>query len=114
MDASAGRSLGWPSTPATSGAQQQSWTRDPRGPGRQLGTHARAATAAEAAAAGDIVVVTIPLRAYREVPVAPLSGKVVIDTNNYYAQRDGHIAELDDQSTTSSELLRHTCRTRAS
>jgi len=49
--------------------------------------------------------VTIPLRAYREVPVEPLRGKVVIDTNNYYPQRDGHIAELDDESTTSSELL---------
>src|SRR5438270_54358 len=71
----------------------------------QLGPRARAATAAEAAAAGDIVVVTIPLKAYREVPVEPLRGKVVIDTNNYYPQRDGHIAELDDGSTTSSELL---------
>jgi predicted dinucleotide-binding enzyme len=71
----------------------------------ELGRRARAATAAEAAAAGDIVVVTVPLRAYREVPVEPLRGKVVIDTNNYYPQRDGHIAELDDESTTTSELL---------
>ena len=71
----------------------------------QLGPRARAATAAEAAAAGDIVVVTIPLRANREVPVEPLRGTVVIDTNNYYAQRDGHIAVLDDRSATSSELL---------
>ena len=71
----------------------------------ELGPRARAATAAEAAAAGDIVVVTIPLKAYREVPVEPLRGKIVIDTNNYYPQRDGHIAELDDGSTTSSELL---------
>src|SRR5690349_6118609 len=70
-----------------------------------LGPRARAATAAEAAAAGDIVVVTVPLKAYRQVPVDPLRGKVVIDTNNYYPQRDGHIAELDDESTTSSELL---------
>jgi predicted dinucleotide-binding enzyme len=71
----------------------------------QLGPHARAGTPAEAAAAGDIVVVTIPLKAYRDVPVEPLRGKVVIDTNNYYPQRDGQIAELDDGSTTSSELL---------
>jgi 8-hydroxy-5-deazaflavin:NADPH oxidoreductase len=70
-----------------------------------LGPRARAATAAEAAAAGDIVVVTVPLKAYRETPVEPLRGTVVIDTNNYYPQRDGHIAELDDGSTTSSELL---------
>ena len=71
----------------------------------ELGPHARAATAAEAAAAGDVVVVTIPLKAYRDVPIEPLRGKVVIDTNNYYPQRDGHIAELDDESTTVSELL---------
>ncbi|NPD04821.1 NADPH-dependent F420 reductase [Nocardioides sp. zg-1308] len=70
-----------------------------------LGDSARAATAAEAAEAGDVVVVTVPLKAYRQVPVEPLRGKVVIDTNNYYSQRDGHIAELDDDSTTSSELL---------
>ena len=71
----------------------------------ELGPHARAATAAEAAEAGDLVVVSIPLRAYRDVPVEPLAGKVVIDTNNYYPQRDGQIPELDDESTTVSELL---------
>ena len=71
----------------------------------RLGPRARAATAVEAAAAGDVVVVTVPLRAYRDVPVEPLRGKVVIDTNNYYPDRDGHIAELDDESTTTSELL---------
>jgi 8-hydroxy-5-deazaflavin:NADPH oxidoreductase len=51
------------------------------------------------------VVVTVPLKAYRQVPAEPLAGKVVIDTNNYYPERDGHIAELDDESTTTSELL---------
>jgi 8-hydroxy-5-deazaflavin:NADPH oxidoreductase len=65
----------------------------------------RAATAAEAAAAADLAVVTIPLKAVPAVPVEPLAGKVVIDTNNYYPQRDGQIAELDDGSTTSAELL---------
>lgn len=71
----------------------------------ELGDLARAGTAAEAAEAGDLVVVTIPLKSYRDVPVEPLRGKVVIDTNNYYPERDGHIAELDDESTTTSELL---------
>jgi predicted dinucleotide-binding enzyme len=72
---------------------------------RELGPHARAGTPEQAAEAGDIVVVTIPLKAIGDVPVAPLSGKVVIDTNNYYPQRDGHIRELDDEETTTSELL---------
>jgi predicted dinucleotide-binding enzyme len=71
----------------------------------ELGPKARAATPAEAAEAGDLVIVSVPLKAYREVPVEPLRGKVVIDTNNYYPQRDGQIAELDDESTTVSELL---------
>lgn len=70
-----------------------------------LGDHARAGTVEEAATAGKLVVVTIPLKAYREVPTAPLAGKPVLDTINYYPQRDGHVAELDDASTTSSELL---------
>jgi predicted dinucleotide-binding enzyme len=71
----------------------------------ELGPRARAATAAEAARAGDIVVVTVPLKNYRDVPVAPLAGKIVIDTNNYYPQRDGRIPELDNESTTTAELL---------
>ena len=71
----------------------------------ELGPKARAATPDEAAAAGDIVVVTVPLKNYRQVPVEPLAGKIVIDTNNYYPQRDGHIPELDNESTTTSELL---------
>jgi len=71
----------------------------------ELGPRARAATPSEAATAGDIVVVTIPLKAIGTVPVTPLKGKVVVDTNNYYPQRDGHIAELDNESTTTAELL---------
>jgi 8-hydroxy-5-deazaflavin:NADPH oxidoreductase len=71
----------------------------------ELGPNARATTPTEAAAAGDIVVVTVPLHAYKTVPVEELRGKVVIDTNNYYPQRDGRIPELDDESTTVSELL---------
>ena len=71
----------------------------------ELGARARAATPSEAAAAGDIVVVSVPLRNYRDVPVAPLAGKIVIDTNNYYPDRDGRIPELDNETTTTSELL---------
>ncbi|MCR6494055.1 NADPH-dependent F420 reductase [Cellulomonas sp. P24] len=71
----------------------------------ELGDHARAGTAQEAAEEGDVVVVTIPLKNYRQVPVDPLAGKVVIDTNNYYPQRDGAIAELDSERTTTAELL---------
>jgi predicted dinucleotide-binding enzyme len=71
----------------------------------ELGPRARAGTAEEAARAGDLVVVTIPFRAYDQTPREALAGKVVLDTNNYYSQRDGSFPELDSAETTSSELL---------
>jgi predicted dinucleotide-binding enzyme len=57
----------------------------------ELGPHARAATPAEAAAAGDLVVVSIPPKWYPALPVQPLAGKPVLDTSNYIPQRDGQI-----------------------
>lgn len=71
----------------------------------ELGPSAKAGTPAEAAEAADIAVVTTPVSAIGSVPVEPLVGKTVIDTNNYYSQRDGVIAELEDGSLTSAELL---------
>lgn len=70
-----------------------------------IGGTARAATATDAATAGDFVIVAVPLKAYQEVPVAPLAGKIVLDANNYYFERDGHIAELDEKKTTTSQML---------
>jgi predicted dinucleotide-binding enzyme len=70
-----------------------------------LGDGARSATADEAASAGEIVVVAIPFGKIADVPVEPLAGKVVIDTNNYYSQRDGDYPDIDAGSVTSSELL---------
>jgi predicted dinucleotide-binding enzyme len=71
----------------------------------ELGPKARAATAAEAGSAGDVVVVTVPLKAIADVPVEPLAGKIVLDTNNYYFERDGHIEALDRGETTTSEMV---------
>jgi 8-hydroxy-5-deazaflavin:NADPH oxidoreductase len=71
----------------------------------ELGPQARAGTTEEAAVLGDLVVIAIPFRAIGDVPAEPLAGKVVIDANNYYARRDGNIAELDEGRVTSSELL---------
>ncbi len=71
----------------------------------ELGPQARAATCAEAAAAGDLLVVAIPVKAYFDLPAAPFAGKVVMDTGNYYPERDGQLAELDSGALTSSELL---------
>jgi len=76
----------------------------------ELGPMARAATVEAVAEAGEIVVVAIPLRAYRSLPAFPLVSKVVLDADNYYPQRDGQIAALDDGHLTSSELLQRHLR----
>jgi 8-hydroxy-5-deazaflavin:NADPH oxidoreductase len=62
-------------------------------------------TVDDAARFGDVIVVSIPFGRYREVPADAVDGKLVIDTNNYYPQRDGHFPALDEDRTTSSELL---------
>ncbi|CAM3723172.1 NADPH-dependent F420 reductase [Occultella aeris] len=71
----------------------------------ELGRHARAATAREVAREADIIVAVIPLSAYADLPATELAGKVVLDTTNYYPQRDGQIQPLDDQDSTASELV---------
>ncbi|NEM90486.1 NAD(P)-binding domain-containing protein [Galbitalea soli] len=71
----------------------------------ELGEKASAGTPQQAAEAGDFVVVTVPLKAIPTIPVEPLVGKIVIDTNNYYWERDGHIDELDREEITVSGLL---------
>jgi predicted dinucleotide-binding enzyme len=70
-----------------------------------LGPNARAGTVDDVARASDVVLIAIPLRAYPDLPAEAFAGKVVIDANNYYPQRDGQIPELDREETTSSELL---------
>jgi len=71
----------------------------------ELGPQARAATATEAAAAGDFAVVTVPLKNINDVPAEPLDGKIVLDTNNYYWERDGRFPPLDDGEATTSGML---------
>jgi len=71
----------------------------------ELGPKVTAATAADAAEAADVAVITVPLKAIGDVPVAPLAGKIVLDTNNYYFERDGHIDALDRGETTTSQIV---------
>jgi predicted dinucleotide-binding enzyme len=71
----------------------------------ELGPRVRAATVADAAHDAEVVLVAVPLHAYPDLPADAFAGKVVIDANNYYPERDGQIAELDNGETTSSELL---------
>ncbi|GAB3155051.1 NAD(P)-binding domain-containing protein [Micromonospora sonneratiae] len=64
-----------------------------------------AGTAAEAAEFGDVVVTSVPFGRYPELPTGGLADKTVVDTTNYYPERDGHYPDLDQGSTTSSELV---------
>jgi len=54
---------------------------------------------------GELVLVAIPLKAYRDLPPDALARRIVVDANNYYPGRDGQVAALDDGSPTSSERL---------
>lgn len=65
----------------------------------------RTGTGSEAALFGDVVVVSIPFKAIFDLDPAPFSGRIVIDTNNYYPERDGVFADLDDNSDTTGEML---------
>jgi 8-hydroxy-5-deazaflavin:NADPH oxidoreductase len=71
----------------------------------ELGENAKAVTVGEAARFGEIVFVSIPFGKYTELPADAFAGKIVIDSNNYYPERDGNFAELDADETTSSEML---------
>jgi predicted dinucleotide-binding enzyme len=71
----------------------------------ELGANARAATVEGAARFGEIVLVAVPLKNYADLPADAFRGKIVIDANNYYPARDGHIEALDRDEVASSELL---------
>lgn len=70
----------------------------------ELGPSARAASAPEAAAAGEFAVVAVPLRLINNMPVDELAGKVVLDTNNYMAWRDGRFPVVESGGKTVHEL----------
>ncbi len=71
----------------------------------EIGGGATAATVEEAANFGEIVFVSIPFGKYKELPGNVFADKIVIDSNNYYPERDGEFAEIDSGDQTSSELL---------
>jgi len=63
---------------------------------RDAGPRACAGTVAEAIAFGDVIVLSVPLKALPELDQKTkeaLKGKIVIDTSNPYPERDGKIAE---------------------
>ncbi|MEU7174018.1 NADPH-dependent F420 reductase [Micromonospora tulbaghiae] len=65
-------------------------------------TGARAVSVEDAVQGAELVVIAIPLKAVPQLPAALFDGKLVVDANNYYSQRDGDIPELLDRSLSSS------------
>lgn len=71
---------------------------------QELGPRAAASTAAGAASAGDFVIIAVPLKLENDMPTDELAGKVVLDTNNYMAWRDGRFAVIESGRKTIHEL----------
>lgn len=60
------------------------------------GPKASAGNVAEAIAFGDVIIMSLPMKAFRELDAETkkaLKSKIVIDTSNPYPERDGTIAE---------------------
>jgi predicted dinucleotide-binding enzyme len=70
-----------------------------------LGGSAEADTVEGAAARADLVLLAVPLHSYESLPASAFDGRIVMDAGNYYTDWSGHIQELDDETTTTSELL---------
>ena len=59
----------------------------------------------EAADFSDILILAIPFKAIWQLDPKLFSGKIVLDANNYYPERDGAILALDRLETTTSSML---------
>ncbi|KAG7389305.1 hypothetical protein PHYPSEUDO_010640 [Phytophthora pseudosyringae] len=71
----------------------------------KLGPLASAATVDDAVQQSDVVSVSIPLKNVFQLPAELFAGKTVIDTINYYPERDVSIDELDKRIVTCSEMV---------
>ena len=65
----------------------------------------RAGAAEDAARFGDVVVVSVPLKAFASLPAVAIGRRIVVDTCNYYPGRDGLFPGLESGAETTSGLL---------
>lgn len=64
-----------------------------------------AGTVEQAAGFGDVVVLAVPFCNVKDLPAHLLDGKIVIDTCNYYPERDSNLAALDRRETTTTAMV---------
>ncbi|WP_425436136.1 NADPH-dependent F420 reductase [Micromonospora avicenniae] len=76
---------------------------------RALGgeTGAETGTVEDAIQRSDLVVVAVPLMAVPDLPSELVAGKIVVDADNYYPDRDGDIPELMDGKASSRWTAEH-------
>ncbi|MCF0049312.1 NAD(P)-binding domain-containing protein [Dyadobacter sp. LJ53] len=72
---------------------------------KELGSKARAVTSDQAVAQADIVVLAIPFGIYASLLPEQYASKIIIDTTNYYPERDGVMQEVQTDQIASSELV---------
>jgi predicted dinucleotide-binding enzyme len=72
-------------------------------------TGAKAATVKEAAAAEDLIIITIPEKAIPELPAGLFTNTkaTIVDTGNYYPVRDGEIEEIQNGVMDSEWVAQH-------
>jgi len=79
----------------------------------ELGSTAHATTLPDMVKCVDMIVLAVPLVAYSKLSVESLADKIVIDTLNYYPERDGVLPEIRTDKISTSELVQaHLVRSR--
>jgi hypothetical protein len=68
-------------------------------------TGATAGTVTQVAEKSDVIVLAIPTHVVPELPGQAFDGKIVVDANNYFPDRDGEIEPIVDRAVSSSRWV---------
>lgn len=66
---------------------------------------AQVASPAELVARADVIIVAVPFGKAGTVPWQDFGGRIVVDAMNYWPPVDGHIAEIDADERSTSEIM---------